>query len=256
LTEASVPTPATEPLPATEPTPGIGRRRWLVPMLLVGLAAGVVGAWIDWLWWPVYVGLTLTLAAIAITIVGGILALIPRRPVRLVGVVVLAVGIGLLLGQNLGPSREPLLVRDGSITIRLEAPYQAMATGPATCSTVESGTEFSIYGDPNLRLDTAGEPFVMIATDTGNRWRVRSDAPTKDGVLLQIGITQALVAEDGKPSTTGMQATPSSTLESTFTPDAGRIRFAGLSPMTGVDYNGDSIDLAGTVEWTCGSAAS
>ena len=48
-----------------------------------------------------------------------------------------------------------------------------------------------------------------------------------------------------------MESVPTSTIDATFTNDGGRVEFAGLSPMTGVDYSGDALDLAGTIEWTC-----
>jgi hypothetical protein len=49
-----------------------------------------------------------------------------------------------------------------------------------------------------------------------------------------------------------MVAAPSSTLESTFADAGGSIHFAGLVPKTGLSESGESMDLAGTIEWTCG----
>ena len=51
-----------------------------------------------------------------------------------------------------------------------------------------------------------------------------------------------------------MEARESSTLESTFSNEGGSIRFADLEALGGPVYTGESMDLAGTLEWTCGAA--
>ena len=139
------------------------------------------------------------------------------------------------------------------MTLRLESPVVGVATGPANCTNVASATEFAVSGDPNMRLDTPDRPFVSASLDRGDRWQVLRDTLRKDGVLLNIGITGALVSDAGKPSTIGMQATESSTLASTFSNQGGSIRFAHLVAQSGPDFSGESMDLAGTLEWTCGA---
>lgn len=197
----------------------------------------------------------IALAAGVLLFSGGILALIGRGIVRRVALVVLAGGIGLVAGQNLGPSREPLIYQGGgTMTLRLTSPIVATGTSPADCQNVASATEFQVSGDPNMRLDTPDRPFVSVYLDVGDRWQVLRDAPRKDGILLDIGITGALASNAGKPSTVGMQAAGSSTLESTFSNAGGSIRFAGLVAQTGPGFSGESMNLAGTIEWTCGAA--
>ena len=237
-----------------------GRPRVTARLLaaIVFLVAAMVGAYLDWIWWPVYSGLTITLAAGAILLLGGIVTLIGhlsgRRIVRRIALVIVSVGIGLVAGQTLGPSRESLMIAsDGRLTLRLDSPVVGVATGPAICTNVASATEFQVSGDPNIRLDTPDQPFVSIYVNLGDRWQVLRDVPRKDGVLLNIGITGRLVSDKGKPSTIGMQATEASTLESTFSNEGGSLRFAKLSAQSGPDFNGQSMDLAGTLEWTCGS---
>lgn len=222
---------------------------FVVALAVVGLAAAVVGAWLDWLWWPVYSGLTITLAAFGLLIVGGILALIPRRPVRRLGLVILAAAVGALLGQNLGPSREELIQQEGTVTLTLEQPFVDSATASANCSTVASGTEFSMSGDVNMRL--SDRSFVWIYVDSGDRWAVRSNAPRANGLRLQIDISPEQVPDAGRPSSVGMQATSASTVDADLTSAGGRVRFAGLEPMTDADHDGTALDLAGTIEWTC-----
>jgi hypothetical protein len=243
---------------STSTAPALARRRsWFRAVAVVLFIAGaLVGAYLDWMWWPVYSGLMLTIGAIAILLVGGVLWLIGlgrRGIIRQMAIAVLAVGVGVLAGQNLGPSREPLIQQlDGTMTLHLTSPMVADATGPANCSNVASATEFSVGGDSNMRLETPDRPFVDIYLNKGSRWEAINDAPRKDGVRFQIGLTAAEVSEAGKPTTAEMQASPSSTLESTFTNEGGSIRFGALVPKAAPDLSGESIDLAGTLEWTCG----
>lgn len=242
-------------LDPTSPTVATTSRRYGFAVVLVAVTAvaAVVGAYFDWLWWPVYKGLLITFVAIGLLIVGGIVAIVPRRRIRRVGLVILAVAIGLLLGQNLGPSREPLIQQtEGSITLHLESPVQGTATGAVSCTNVASETEFQVSGDPNVRLDT-DRSFVWISIDKGDRWAVLDDGPRADGVSLWISVTPEAVI-DTKSTTIGMQATDRSTVDATFANEGGSVRFSGLEPMSGPDYTGESLDLAGTIEWRCGPA--
>jgi hypothetical protein len=227
-----------------------------VRVVLLGaafVAAAIVGGYLDWIWWPVYSGLTVTLWAIGLLVIAVVAATIRRGPARLVSLAAVAVGLGLLAGQNLGPSHEPLILHPtGTITLRVDSPESATASGPADCTTVASGTEFQITGDPNIRLDTPDRPFVSVYINKGDRWEVLGSVPRKDGVRLSIAVTPELVSDDGKPSTIGMAATETSTLQSTFQGVTGSIVFTGLEPENGPDYNGESLDLAGRIDWTCG----
>jgi hypothetical protein len=228
------------------------RALFFVALIVAAALAALVGAYLDWLWWPVYSGLMITLVAIGLLIVGGIVAIVPRRVIRQTGLVILAVAVGLLLGQNLGPSREPLISHaGGTITLRLESPVPGTATGEVSCTNVASATEFQVSGDPNVRLDI-DRSFVWISIDKGDRWAALDSEPRANGVSLWIAISPEAVTDKG-PATIGMHATERSTVEATFANDGGRLRFSGLEPMTGPDYTGASLDLAGTIEWSCGS---
>jgi len=74
----------------------------------------------------------------------------------------------------------------------------------------------------------------------------------KDGLYLSIAITPALVPDEGKPTTIAMVASEASSVTRTLGNDGGSIRFSGLVPDTGPDVSGEAMDLAGTIEWTCG----
>jgi len=249
----------------TGPTAATPRRRGPIALsavaALVFVAAALVAAYMHWIWWvPAYGGgLLIALAAAVVLTIGGLVALLGRWSGRAslkgVALVVFAMGVGIVAGEALGPSREPLtLTEGGTMTLRLESPVAATATGPAICQNVASATEFRVSGDPNMRLDTPDSPFVSAFADVGDRWKVLRETPRKDGVWLRLDVTGTLVTDAGRPGTIGMQAAGSSTLTSTFSNAGGSIRFAGLVAQTGPDFTGQSMDLAGTLEWTCGKA--
>ena len=98
--------------------------------------------------------------------------------------------------------------------------------------------------------DRAAE--VDVVGRTTRRCGALADVPRKDGVRLDITTTAATASDAGKAGSVGMQATESSALEATFSNDGGSVRFGDLSARAGPDYSGESIDLAGTIEWSCG----
>jgi hypothetical protein len=241
-----------------------GRIVVLIALLAPAAAAGAYGHWILW---DEETGFVLTLGAVAILAAAGLLGLVGfvvaeqrgpahvhRGALRWVALGVAVVGVGILLGQKLGPSREPLIYQlDGTMTLTLTSPVTATATGPTTCINVASATEFSVDGDPNMRLDTPDQPFVAVYLDAGDRWVVREGgAPRKNGVWFRVDMTGALVTDSGKPATTTLVATPSSTIEATFGNTGGSVRFAGLVDQGATDPAGAASSLAGTVSWTCG----
>ena len=233
------------------------RVRRFAMLAAIFVPAAIAGAYLDWLWWPPYVGISLTIGAIALLLVAGLLALIGRiartRIARVGAQTFLVIAVGLLAGQTLGPSREPLVqLLDGTMTLRLVSPVAAVATGPASCTNVASGTEFAVTGDPNMRLETPDRPFISVYLNVGDRWEAIEDAPRKDGVRFELGMTGQLVSSGGKPMTTTLVAVPSSTLVSTFSNAGGAIRFADLVPQ-GSPAAATRDAVAGTLEWTCGT---
>ena len=65
----------------------------------------------------------------------------------------------------------------------------------------------------------------------------------------------ARIPDDGFPSMVMMGLTDSSTLEASFSNAGGSLRFAGLVAQPRDDFTGPPVDLAGTLEWTCGAIA-
>jgi hypothetical protein len=232
-----------------------GRKRalWLVTGLVAVAAGFALGAYGDWVWWPVYSGIVLTIGIIALLLVSAIVALAGRGVVRRIGLVGLALGIGLVAGQNLGPTREPLIqTQGGTMTLRLETPVEAVATGSAACTNVGTETEFAVDGGMALRLESLNRVLDGVYVNIGDRWDAIDDAPRKNGVRLGVTATEWRIPDDGVPSTVVMEADASSTIESTFSSDGGSIRFAGLVARIVTGTSNEPLDLAGTIEWTCG----
>jgi len=225
---------------------------FIVALILAFVLAAIVGAYLDWIWWPVMHGVAITVVAIPILIIGAVVAGFGRGLVRRTGLVILVVGIGLLAGQNLGPSRSELLVGDGTLALTLDSPVPASGSGGASCNTVVDGTEISVGGDANMALDLPDNPFVSVWFEKGDRWEALRGGPrAPDGTMLVISVTPRAVGEDGTPSTIGMGADETSTVEIDYDSTGGTLRFADLVPLTGVDYTGESMDLSGTIEFTC-----
>jgi hypothetical protein len=222
---------------------------------LLFVAATATGAYLHWLWWVPYDAIAIALIVGALTVVALVLA-IPRRG-RPIALAVGTIALGLTAGQ-LGPARPELLHSGGSMTVTLTAPRADRATVAVSCAMDGSATELQVSTDPNLRLDVlpdnpAAPPdldqreFVSLNLTVGDRWRrvVRGDHLALDAL---VGRVEADAPE------TRLTAGPSSTLEIAFTAAGGSARFAGLEPDTQFEEaTGEFIDLAGSLEWTCGS---
>ena len=136
------------------------RARGRIAIIVIGFVPGAItGAYLNWLWWEIGYRPLATILGVAILIVGGIVALIPRGIARRIALFVVAVGFGLLAGQKLGPGREPLIYHSaGTMTLRLESPVIAVTTGSADCTTVASATEILVLGHQTRGPDSADRP--------------------------------------------------------------------------------------------------
>ena len=236
------------------------RRRWVAFVAAVVFVAGaLLGAVGDWVWWEPYKGVVITLAAGGIFLVAIVLSMLRRtRPAALV---VAAIGVGLIAGQRLGPSRPPLEHFDGTLTVTLTAPRATTGSAPVSCAMDAAATELSVGGDPNLRLDIVPDDptapadvdqreFFSVSLTVGDRWQ-QGPTPRRDGIVLWISVGRV---EADLPETR-MRSGPSSTLEMDRSATGGTLSFAGLVPdIRPSEPTGDPIDLAGTVTWTCDEA--
>src|SRR3954452_18745973 len=146
----------TEPLSGQGISPEVSADRRPLPIVFMAIAsvafiaAVAVGAYLDWLWWPVYDGVTITIAAAGWLLAGGIAwflgKVFGRRTLRRAAIVIVVIGIGLVFGQTVGPSRETLIISGGPMPLRLESPSAATGTSSATCSNGASQTEFAVSG--------------------------------------------------------------------------------------------------------------
>lgn len=229
------------------------------PVLLGGLVAlficaFVAAAYWDWVWWEPYNALLPYLGEGALFLLTVILVTIPRA--RAFALVPAVVGIGLVAGQVLGPSRPELRQGDGTVTVRLTAPVSAEGSAAATCATSDDAGELQVSGDPNLRIDLipndpAAPPdidqreFVSVYLTIGDRWR-RSMRPDEAAFHISVGRVEADLPESW------MMAGPSSILTVDGTAEAGRAAFTDLVLESRPnERSGEFIDVAGTIEWTC-----
>jgi hypothetical protein len=231
----------------------------MVVLAVLGIVAAVVGAYLDWQWWHPMSGIMVTIAAAAALLLAGAVAL-GRTPVtRMVSMAIGAIGIGLLLGQNLGPSRETPLLGSGTVTLQLSEPADAAeVTGRADCNLTASGDNFAIWGDPNVRLEVGDQDlrdrdFVGVSITAGDMWEAGAE-PRPDGIGLSVLVGGGgPIPEDGAPSEVRMASARSSELEGTVDQRSGSIRFSGLvvDPRYEAGAAAEPMDLAGTVSWTC-----
>jgi hypothetical protein len=223
--------------------------------VIVAAGLGAIG---DWVWWPVYNGIVITLAAGAILLVAIVLAVIPRT--RIASLLVAVAGIGLIAGQNLGPSRPELQSFEGTMTVTLTTPRATSGSLPIWCSMDASGAELSVSGESDVRLDILPDDpavpadidqreFFFVSLTVGDRWPQRA-TPRADGVVLST-IVGSVKADDPE---TRMSSAPSSTLDLARSGAAGTLSFSGLVAEATDQPAGDPIDLAGTLTWDCGES--
>ena len=246
---------------ATSGTTPTGRRGLFVAVLIVvGLAAAAIGAYLDWLWWHPTQGIIVTLVAIGVILLAGLLFLFRRSLTTRLAFIGLAIGVGLLIGQWLGPSREPLSGADGTMTMRLDGPVQAEATGQAFCQTVASGEELYVSQDVNARLELDGVqpeafPFVSGSFARGDRWQP-DQGRREDGLVVTVYMNSAVEVAD-QPTELYLHSDQSSTLEASEGGNNGSIRVSGLVVRSGEveAILGVDGEVTGTLEWTCDASA-
>jgi hypothetical protein len=227
----------------------------LVLLVVAGVAAGAI--W-DWFNWHPMDALLMTLAAIGVLVVGGVLAMVRPRGSRLAGLLVLALGTGIVAGQVLGPSRPELEAAEGSLAMAVDQPAPAEGTGVAICQWSEGHDELQVSGDHNLRIDLLppieGAPpdvdqraFVLVSVTVGDRW---PDGAVARSDNIDLWLSVGGVA-DGDAEV-ALAAADDSTLEVTWTPEGGSARFAGLvDATTGAAVAPPLAGLSGTITWTC-----
>ena len=245
-------------MPPMTSTPRAGSRSWLFFAGLLGLAVGaaVVGGYLDWLWWHPTQGIVITLAAIGLLVLTGVLAVVRNRITRSAAMVALALGVGLLIGQLVGPARELPQVSSGTMTLTLDGPIQAEATGRADCSTVSTGDQLQVGQDVNTRLPLPDQPserypLVSASFKSGDMWAPEFGR-RPDELVVTIYLNSAVEVADA-PTELWLRSTPSSTLVAEMSGNDGSVTFSGLELTEGdlQSMLGASGDVAGTLAWIC-----
>ena len=245
---------------SSEPTTTRGRWLGLVLLALLALIGAAAGAYFDWRMWHPMSGITITLGAVGILLVGALAWVSRWRPIRPLALAALAFGVGVILGQNLGPSRPPISDVEGTVTIELTEPANAAPiAGRADCQLTPDGENFEISGDPNLRIQIGDQPReeqdgLQVALAKGDMWEYGAAEPRDDGwSLLAIVSDSGPFTDDEVPTSAAMASDESSELTATGDQEAGSITFSGLvAADVGLgDAAASPVELAGTLSWSC-----
>lgn len=238
----------------SRPLPTAGR----LGLLLIPLAVGaVVGAYLDWMWWHPSSGILITIAAGGLLVLS-VLAWTSRwNPIRLAVLWVALFAIGLLLGQNFGPSRPPITLVSGSLAVELAEPADAQpAAGSADCQLTPDGRNFQVSGDPNIRVEIGDQPReeqdnLQVSIARGDMWQ--HGEPRSDGWSLIVAVSDTgPFTDDEVPDIWYMTSAPSSELTGDGTQAAGSLAFDGLVLNAGQSQGVDEpIEVSGTIEWSC-----
>lgn len=244
----------TTPATRSVTRPPIG---FIALLLVLIAAAAVVGGYLDWIWWHPTRGIVVTLAAGALLLLAGGLALARRPLVNRVALGAAALGIGLLIGQALGPTREPIQLSAGTMTIELDSPVPSSATGPADCQVVPSGDHLQVSGDPNTRLnipdvDRERSPTIVPSISFGDMWA--PDVGRRgDEIAFSLRVESTFEIGDAGPTGVVLRSGPSSELTATRSGNSGTLSFSGLTVSDGEAgaVLGVHGDVSGSIEWTC-----
>lgn len=229
--------------------------RWTwIGLAVLAVGGAIAGAVWDWYNWHPMSAVVMTLVAGALLLIGGVMVAIRLGGARRLGRFVLALGLGIVVGQVLGPDRPALAASTGTVSIATERPTVATGSASASCA-VDGAGQFQVSGDPNLRLDLgAADPnvpadvdqraFVLVSVQVGDRWQGPADRP--DAVQLTI-----LVSGVADVAETVLEAADASRIDLQGTAASGTLRFSGLVPRLASDAASELADLAGVIEWTC-----
>ncbi len=227
----------------------------LLTVLGLFAIAAAVGAYFDWYLWHPASGIMITLAAAGALIVALVLWLVRARLARWLALGALAIGVGLIAGQILGPSRPTTnLHEDGVIVLHLQGDTPVERTGKSMCRTVPAGDQLSVSNDANDGRSSDLDAFIGVSLSIGDMWDFQNPGARADHLSVFLLIESAIVPEDGKPSGSRLLSDPASTLAVELRGNDGTIQFAnlvGADDATG-QLTGERSALTGTIEWTCG----
>lgn len=245
------------------PSSAAPKRRWLAPaaFVLLALIGAAAGAYLDWRWWHPMSGITVTIGAGLVLVLAALAWAVRRGPARPIAIGLAVLGVGLLLGQNLGPTREPVGNSEGTLSVTLSEPANAtVEPGRATCGTTPSGANFLVSGDEGLRIRIGDEPleerdFLVLSVTKGDMWAYGESRADGIGIVAIVGRGGPL-PEDGTPDEVTLVSSPDSQISGTATQEAGSLTFEGLvvDPERN-DPGAQAVALAGTIEWSCEVAA-
>lgn len=219
------------------------------------VCAAALGAYAHWVLWHSMDALLIFLAGGALLVGGLIVATIRKPGVRQLSLFPLVAGLGLLLGQWVGPSRPALREIAAEVTATLERPGITTGDGRGSCKTA-GGSELQVAAslrlgiradDPSAPADIDQREFVTISLTVGDRWQDGA-IHRSDNVDLVV-VVGSVVADEPEVA---LAADDGSLIELAWTEEAGSVRFDRLvvDPSRS-GASGAPVDLAGTISWTC-----
>jgi hypothetical protein len=217
------------------------------------MAAVAAGAWLDWHLWHPMSGITITIGAIFALVMALVLWLARRPFARGLAAVALAVGIGLIAGQVLGPSRPELSIVDGTMTIRIDVDPAAERTGRATCSTEAAGDQLQAGNDPNEGRPSESADFISVSISIGDRWDFMRQGARPDHLRVFISVGAAVATAARGLDEVVHASDAASELIAETRGNVGTMRFANLALVDGATgrFTAQRSTLRGTIEWTC-----
>lgn len=240
--------------------PGRFRARALLPLLVLVLVAGAaVGAYYDWYLWHPMSAVAITMVAAVLVLVGGLAAAINARRVRPIGLLLVAAGLGAVLGSVINPTRPVVERQDGgSIRMVLTAPAAFDASGDGDCGSARDASQVVVSpGEFGLARSTEDADFHYVYLTIGDMYDFGRPTTRSDHLSLVIEVQSATVSPDfddpnARPGFTRHASDASSTLTLTdHSRSGGTLAFANLAMGDPAGSAGRSA-FAGTVTWTCG----
>jgi hypothetical protein len=224
--------------------------RLLTVGILAGVAAAVVGAWVDrtspnpvYGWQVITLGVALVLALIGAT-------LIRRGPVGEAFAVASVAGLfGVVIGMSFFGAPKPEYAT-GPMTLRLERPFTYTGTGLARC-TMQGDVIFVGAELPPLPLENEHH-FMLFMSEA----QPESGEPLDraDGRGLEAMIEEPQLDPEGESRAVSYVATSRSRLVGDMDASGGRFEFDDLRASVVGDRIPAGLEdgsFAGTVEWGC-----
>lgn len=234
-----------------------------MPLLgLTLLIAIAVGAYYNWYLWHPMSGLTITLAAVGLLLIGGVAFLIRSRRIRPIALVLIVAGIGTIVGQNVGPDRPATRHHEtGTMHLVLTSPVAFDASGEASCGSTADGSQVVVNpGSFGMARASEEADFHYPSVTIGDMYDYGDANRRDDHLSVSIRVMLAAIPADADPNAAPGETIHQSDRASILTLAPGHSVAGGSISFSNLvigEHSGSSSSrsgLAGTLSWTCGPA--